>query len=174
MDTPPYEQFVKLLSANEGRLKCFLRPLLPRWEDVEEAVQETSVVAWQKFSCYEPDTDFGAWLLTIGRFEALKLRRKIFGDRLVFRERLWEEILDEGADESERLELERQALDACLQKLGAAQRNWLAAAYQPGVKFHDVARAQGRTTAGFYKAIQRLRSQLLECIQRNLASGAIS
>ncbi len=30
---------MRLLSSNEGVLKAFLRPLLSRWEDVEEAAQ---------------------------------------------------------------------------------------------------------------------------------------
>jgi RNA polymerase sigma-70 factor (ECF subfamily) len=165
-----YESFVRLLAAHEGRLKVFLRPLLPRWEDVEEAVQETSIVAWRKFSDFELGTDFAAWLLTIGRFEALKLRRKVFGERLVFQDDLWRQILDEGAAESERLERERRALDACLEKLDSKKRAWLVAAYQPGVKLHEVARANGRPVAGFYKTIQRLRAALLACIEQSLAS----
>jgi RNA polymerase sigma-70 factor (ECF subfamily) len=165
-----YESFVRLLAAHEGRLKAFLRPFLPRWEDAEEAVQETSLVAWRKFSEFEPGTDFAAWLLTIGRFEALKIRRKVFGDRLVFRDDLWNQILDEGAAESERLDRERQALDGCLEKLSAQQRSWLSAAYQPGAKFYEVARANGRPVAGFYKTIQRLRATLLACIERSLAT----
>ena len=167
-----YETFVRLLAANEGRLKAFLRPLLPRWEDVEEAVQETSIIAWRKFSEFEPGTDFAAWLLTIGRFEALKLRRRVFGERLVFRDDLWKQMLDEGAAESDRMERERRALDVCLEKLDPTKRAWLAAAYQPGVKLHEVARANGRPAAGFYKAIQRLRAALLTCIEQRLAAEA--
>lgn len=165
-----YETFVRLLAAHEGRLKAFLRPLLPRWEDVEEAMQETSIVAWRKFSDFEPGTDFAAWLLTIGRFEALKLRRKVFGERLVFRDDLWKQMLDEGEVESDRLERERRALEVCLEKLDPTKRVWLAAAYQPGVKLHEVARAHGRPVAGFYKAVQRLRATLLACIERSLAT----
>jgi RNA polymerase sigma-70 factor (ECF subfamily) len=40
-----YKQFVRLLSTHEGKLKAFLRPLLPKWEDVEEAEQQTALVA---------------------------------------------------------------------------------------------------------------------------------
>jgi RNA polymerase sigma-70 factor (ECF subfamily) len=161
-----YEQFVRLLSAHEGRLKAFLRSFLPRWEDVEEAVQETSIVAWKKFSQFDPASDFGAWLLTIGRFEALKVRRAVFGDRLVFREALWEAVLDEGMEEAQRLEGERRALEGCLRKLEPRQREWLAAAYQPGVKAHEVAAASGRSPVAFYKTLQRLRALLLECMQQ--------
>ncbi|MEI6716031.1 MAG: sigma-70 family RNA polymerase sigma factor [Verrucomicrobiota bacterium] len=167
-----YEQFVRLLSSNEGRLKAFLRTLLPRWEDVEEAAQETSLVAWKKFAQFEKGSDFSAWLLTIGRFEALKLRRTLFKDRLVFREELWDMMLEEGTAESQSLQDQRQALDCCLQKLTPEQREWLVAAYQPGAKMHEVAQNSGRSSEAFYKIIQRLRSLLLDCIQRQIATEA--
>jgi RNA polymerase sigma-70 factor (ECF subfamily) len=170
VDPHLYEQFVRRLSSNEGRLKAFLRSFLPRWEDVEEAVQETSLVAWKKFAQFDPNTDFGAWLLTIGRFEALKIRRALFKDRLVFREDLWDLILEEGALEADRLETERRALDGCLGKLQPQQRDWLVAAYQPGTKLHEVAEASGRSSVAFYKTIQRLRALLLECIQRQITA----
>ena len=156
-----YEQFVRLLSSNEGRLKAFLRPLLPRWEDVEEAAQETALVAWKKFSQFEKGSDFGAWLLTIGRFEALKLRRTLFSDRLVFKEELWDVMLEESSAETQSLNAERQALDGCLQKLNPQQRDWLVAVYQPGAKMHEVAQKCGRSSDAFYKIIQRLRTLLL-------------
>jgi RNA polymerase sigma-70 factor (ECF subfamily) len=168
--TPPspeaYEKFVRLLSAHEGRLKAFLRSFLHRWEDVEEAAQETSIVAWRKFPGFVEGTDFGAWLLTIGRFEALKIRRAVFGDRLVFQETIWEAVLDEGIEEAERLEQERHALEGCLEKLDARQREWLAAVYEPGARIRDVAGRNGKSEEAFYKLVQRLRGILLECVQR--------
>ncbi len=170
MMTPPspdsYERFVRLLSAHEGRLKAFLRSFLHRWEDVEEAAQETSIVAWKKFPGFVDGTDFGAWLLTIGRFEALKVRRAVFGDRLVFQESVWETVLDEGVEEAERLETERHALEGCLEKLGERQREWLAAVYEPGARIREVAGKNGKSEAAFYKLVQRLRLILLECIEQ--------
>lgn len=169
-----YEQFVRLLSTNEGRLKAFLRAFLPRWEDVEEAVQETSLVAWKKFATFDQNTDFAAWLLTIGRFEALKLRRAFYKDRLVFREELWELVLEESSLETEQLHSERRALDVCLTKLAPEQKDWLVSAYQPGAKLHAVAATSGRSSTAFYKTIQRLRALLLECIQRELKAEPLA
>ncbi len=165
-DPDSYECFVRLLSAHEGRLKAFLRSFLHRWEDVEEAAQETSIVAWKKFPGFVEGTDFGAWLLTIGRFEALKVRRAVFGERLVFQESIWETVLDEGLEESERLETERHALEGCLEKLGDRQREWLAAVYEPGARIREVAGKNGKSEAAFYKLVQRLRLILLDCMEQ--------
>jgi RNA polymerase sigma-70 factor (ECF subfamily) len=128
-----YEQFIRLFVAQEGRLRAFLRTLVPSLDELDEVMQETSLVAWRKFSQFEPGTDFLAWVATIGRFEALRWRRDRAADRLVFSEQLGELLADEA-----------RALDLCLEKLPARQRQWLAAAYQPGVKFREVAQTSGQ------------------------------
>ena len=72
-----YQLFTQLLVANESQVRWFLRGLLPTWDDVQEVLQKASVVAWCKFSDFEEGTSFGAWFLTISRFEALKYRRGV-------------------------------------------------------------------------------------------------
>ena len=62
----------------------------------------------------------------------------------------------------------RTALGRCLQKLPAAQREFLELAYQPGTQFNELANQAGRSVEGVYKSIQRMRSRLLDCIQREL------
>ena len=82
--TQPYEEFVRLFVAHEGRLRAFIRSLLPTWADVDEVMQETSLVAWRKFSRFERGTNFMAWAATIARFEALDHLRRRGREQLVF------------------------------------------------------------------------------------------
>jgi len=42
-----YEQFIRLFVAQEGRLRAFLRTLVPSLDDLDEVMQETSPVAWR-------------------------------------------------------------------------------------------------------------------------------
>ena len=77
-----YEQFVQLFARHEPGLRSFLRSLLPTWEDVDEVMQQTCLVLWQKFGDFELGTDFGRWACTAARFEVLKYRRKMARDRL--------------------------------------------------------------------------------------------
>jgi RNA polymerase sigma-70 factor (ECF subfamily) len=163
-----YEQFIRLFVAQEGRLRAFLRTLVPSLDELDEVMQETSLVAWRKFSQFEPGTDFLAWVATIGRFEALRWRRDRAADRLVFSEQLCELLADEALAETETREAERRALDLCLEKLPTRQWQWLAAAYQPGVKFREVAQTSGKSVEAFYKMLQRVRALLSQCIQGEL------
>ena len=52
--------------------------------DVEEVVQQTSMIAWKKSEELEDLDRFGGWLMTIARYEALKYRRSLARSPLVF------------------------------------------------------------------------------------------
>ncbi len=173
MPPPPpapdrYEAFVRHLLAHETRARGFLHSLLPSWTDVDDALQEASLVAWRKFEQFETGTSFLNWFLTIARFEALKLRRKHARSPLILSEEVLDLIADEGLEEAPALERERSALEVCLAKLPVPQRELLDASYRPGVKFHEVAAQTGKSAQALYKTIQRLRAALLSCIETQM------
>lgn len=163
-----YEEFVRDLLQHESRARGFLRGLLPSWDDIDDVLQEASLVAWRKYAQFETGTSFLNWFLTIARFEALKHRRKTARSPLVLSEEVLDLIADEGIEEAPALERERHALQECLAKLAAPQRELLDASYQPGVKFHEVATQTGKSAQALYKTIQRLRAALLTCIESQL------
>lgn len=169
-----YERFVKLFVAHEGRLRGFLRGMLSDWNDIDEVMQETSLVAWRKFEQFEEGSNFMAWTAAIARFEALKHMRKMARDRLVFTDDLLDLLAEENHEESDSLSRHRAALACCIDKLDQRQRQLLQLAYQPGMKFHQVAEQAGKSTQAFYKAIQRLRATLLECAEKRMKKEALT
>ncbi|MDB6136976.1 MAG: polymerase, sigma-24 subunit, subfamily [Verrucomicrobiaceae bacterium] len=168
LDHSLYEHFVRHLLQHEGQCRAFLRTQLGSWDEVDDVMQETSLVAWRKYDQYAPGTSFLNWLLTIARFEALNHRRHRARSRLVLSAEVLDLIADEGIAEAEALESERGALDHCLEQLPPAQRELLRIAYQPGVRFADVAMETGRSAQALYKTIQRLRAALLLCVENHL------
>lgn len=167
-----YQEFVQLLVSHEARLRSFLRALLPEWSDVDEVLQETSLVAWQKFGRFERGTNFMAWIAAIARFEALEYLRQRGRANRVFSPEVLTLIADDAVARTEPLERERHALERCLEKLADAQRELLLLAYRPGVRFHEVATQAGRTVQGYYKTVQRLRVRLLDCIRHEMQEEA--
>lgn len=167
-DAPQYEEFVRLLVAHEPRLRAFLRALLPGPDEVDDVMQETSLVAWRKFCQFRAGSNFMAWIAAIARFEALAHLRRRGRQPLAFSPEVLDLIASEGIDESDRLERERSALERCLGKLGESQRELLLLSYRPGARFREVAGQAGRSVQGYYKALQRLRSRLLDCIREQL------
>ena len=53
-----YEEFVRIFTRHEPRLRAFVRSLLPTWDDVDEVMQETSLVLWRKWNDFDPESDF--------------------------------------------------------------------------------------------------------------------
>jgi RNA polymerase sigma-70 factor (ECF subfamily) len=67
------------------------------------------------------------------------------------------------------LDARRDALQRCLGKLSAADRQLVSARYQPEGSTRGVAESLGRSVQGTRKALHRIRMALMACIQRNTA-----
>ena len=166
-DTGLGEEFVHLLLEHEPQVRSFLRRLLPTCNDVDEVLQETSMIAWRKFSEFERGTAFGGWFLTIARFEALKHRRRIAKSPLVFADDVWELLADEGVERTDKPF--QQHLDTCLGKLHSEQRKLILRIHTPGVVIRELAEQSGKSEHAFYKVVQRLREKLLDCVTKSIA-----
>ncbi|MEM7698581.1 MAG: sigma-70 family RNA polymerase sigma factor [Verrucomicrobiota bacterium] len=163
-DDQKYELYLARYAGCEADLRRFIRSLLPSWQDVDEVLQQTALVAWRKFEQYDPDTNFIKWACVIARFEALSHRRKMARDRLVFREDVFELMASEAEQDIESGRADRAALEHCLSNLDSEQRDLLTEAYSPGIKMADLADRAGVSAAAFYMKLKRLRSQLMRCI----------
>lgn len=166
-----YEAFITLFARHESDLRRFIRALLPTSNDVDDVVQQSAIAIWRKFDQFDPSTDFMKWACVVARFEALAYRRKMARDRLVFGEELMELMADEGAEELGQRDAEHAALDDCLAAMPDRQRQFLTLAYTPGVKTKELAEAAGSTAAAFYMRLQRLRQQVMACVESKLQQG---
>ena len=161
---------MRLFTRHEGGLRCFVRTLLPSWDDVDEVMQDVSVAAWTKFDRFDPDTDFIRWAATIARFEVLNYRRTKARDRLVFDEDIIQLLAQECQDDLSRSEQERRALDDCLTKLPEHQQQLVLRVYAPDQKIKLIAEEIGVTPNALYKTLGRLRLILLRCIEETMNS----
>lgn len=169
-----YREFIRQFMVVEARLRAFLRSQLPTWQDVDDVLQDTCLVAWKKFGQFEPGSNFAAWITTIARFEALNHRRTLASQRLVFSDDVFDLVADEGDADEPLLEAQHQALLRCLDKMPANQARWLQLAYQPGARIHEAAAAAGKSVQAFYKTLQRLRGLLQECMNRQMQEESLS
>ena len=165
-----YAEFVRLLSRHHPALLGFVFSLVPNWSDAEDLVQQTSVVLWEKFSEFQPGTDFGRWACTVARFKVMNFLRSRSRDRLVFRGELVEQLADRHEEALPRLEAERKALSGCLQKLPDKDREPLLDYYARRETVQAIARRRGVTIDAIYKVISRARIALLRCMQGRLAA----
>lgn len=166
------EDFVRLLTKNERRIRAFIYGLVPNPESVDEIMQEVSVVLWKKFDQYEKGTEFLRWAYVVARYEVLMFRRKKARDRHVFDENLLELLAEEYVEVEEELSRERRALDKCMAELGELERKLLLTAYAQGQKINQLAEERGTTPMSLYKKLNRLRKKLLICIEKNVKTAA--
>lgn len=157
------EIFVRLLMESEPSVRSFLRGLLPGWNDVDEVIQNASLIAWRKFDQFEQGTAFGGWFLTIARFEALKYRRKLARTPMKFEESLWAVLADQATDQQD---LRLHHLEICLDRIQPEQKALLLKTHAPGAVIREIALQSGKSEQAFYKIIQRLRSAVLDCVSR--------
>jgi len=76
--------FIRLFMSHERQLRFFLYQLLPTRDDVDEVMQNTSLVLWRKFGELDDENNFINWAYVVARYEVLMYRRKKARDRLIF------------------------------------------------------------------------------------------
>jgi len=161
-------RFLRRFAAHEPAIRAFVRRLVPSRADADDVMQESAVVLWEKFEQFNEGADFRAWAFGIARFEVLAWLRDKGRDRLVLADDVIELIAQESAHDEPQLELQREALEHCMQKLPSDQRNLLLTAYQPESSIQEAASASGRTVGGFYQWLHRMRKALQDCVKRQV------
>ena len=168
----PHEDFLRLFAQHEPELRAFVRACLPRAADVDEVMQEVSLVAWRKFSTLTEAAQFPRWACLIARYEILMFRRAHACDRLVLDEDIIERLADEGTEEMPVRHAQLAALDDCMAKLPRERRELALAAYAPETSMKSLAAQLGRSEGSLYQLLARIRQELLRCVERTLAQEA--
>jgi RNA polymerase sigma-70 factor (ECF subfamily) len=159
--------FLRVFLANEQEIFRYVIAIVPPTADAQEIVQQTAVVLWEKFDQYDASRPFAPWAC---RF-ALNIARQ-----WMVRRQRWKALLDRGLAEelAQRREELRPEFDArlehlnhCLQKLPEKQRFLVNGYYYKQSSVEMLAEQACRTVEAVYKALQRIRRQLRECVVRS-------
>lgn len=162
-------RFLRLFTAHEAAVRAYVRRLVPARADADDIMQEVSVVLWEKFAGFREGAEFRPWAFGVARYEVLAWLRDRGRDRLVLDEAVVARLADEAEEDEPRLQRQREALESCMRKVAPEQRALLLRAYARESRIQEVAESSGRTVAGFYQWLHRMRRQLLDCIQRFVA-----
>lgn len=162
------QEFVRELTANQGRIRAFIISLMPGSPDVGDVLQETNLTLWKSRDRFQPGTRFLAWAFTIARIEVLQQRdrSKRLG-RLVLSTELTDILADEIPDDFTH-EQHLGALESCMAKLTETQREIIEARYQPGHSLEIHARLTGRNPGALRAVLLRARISLRECIEKSM------
>jgi RNA polymerase sigma-70 factor len=141
--------------------------------DAEEVFQNTSVVLWNEFGEFQPGTNFFAWASKVAYYEVLSFMKQRRRSRMLSDDAL--ELLANAATTlSDESSSRQEALEDCLSRLNAADRDLLQARYYHQRLPKQIASMQSRSVDSVYRALSRIHNLLLNCVQRNLAREELS
>lgn len=162
------QEFVRELTASQGRIRAFLVSLMPGSPDVGDVLQKTNIALWKSRARYRPGTNFLAWAFTIARFEVLHHRRRAKRQRLVLiSDELLDRLVEESTDTADH-ESYLRALESCKAKLSDKQRELIDMRYRPGYSLEQHARETGQTASALRVALMRIRTALRECVEKSM------
>ena len=162
-------EFMRLFLSNERRIYGLIFSLVPDWADADDLMQEVSTVLWRKFGEFEPGTNFSAWALKIARFQVLAYRKKQRVERARLSDRTVEQLADRALMRaSEPVDGRREALKRCLGRLRDQDRQLIQLKYNPGATTKSVAETVGKSIHAVYKGLNRVHSQLLDCVTNSM------
>jgi RNA polymerase sigma-70 factor (ECF subfamily) len=161
------ERVVRLLAQTQERLTRYVVVLVPDWDLAQEVVQRTHVIAWRKSDEFRTESDDGfyRWVKQIAFYEARKQLASRAARPLPLDPEIADLICREVDEIEDDLEDRRAALAACIEKLSPRERELLRLRYWGLETIESLAEQLGRTAQALYKALQRIRQRLLECVE---------
>jgi RNA polymerase sigma-70 factor, ECF subfamily len=161
-------EFLALMGKHELQLAACVHALVPSWQDAEDIVQETRLRLWRDFGNFQPGTDFAAWSCTIARYVVRTHIKQLQRKPLLLSGDLADTLTAEIAETPEQADRRLAILAECAKKLGKDARDLLQHCYVENQKIKDVAASLGRSLAGTYQSLSRIRRELFNCVQARL------
>ena len=169
-DGDAHRRFMAHFLKNRDGLSAFIWVMVGDRHGVEEALQEASVILWEKFSTFQEGTSFGAWARQVALNVVRNARRKLSKAPRPLSDEAARSLADafDRTDGLGNQEEWRGALEGCLGKLPASLRQVVDRRYFKGEGLPEVASQLGRTLAGVNAALCKARTALEVCLRKSL------
>ena len=167
--------FTELVECYQGRIAAFLRRMLPRGADVEDAAQAVFTRAWLGMGKFRGEVSLESWLYRIARNHAIdRLRRKRARPEFPLaslseeqESALHERTASEEADPGERFDEEQRAQRAwqLLAQLKPEDRALLVLKEIEGKSLEEISEIVGKRVGAIKVRISRARKKLREQLE---------
>lgn len=159
---------MRLFLSAERELLRYVMALVPNVSDARDVVQETAVALWQAIEKYDPQKPFVPWACRFALNEARLHLRTESRRRRLLEEDVAELLEKRRAEIAEPLDVRREHLRDCLGRLTWEQRQLIHGYYFEEHSVETLAATFGRGVEAVYKALQRTRQALHQCIETKL------
>lgn len=162
--------FVGEITRFQTQLRAYIISLMPGAIGVEDVLQETNIVLWEKRAKFEQGTNFRAWACAIARLEVKAHRRKVYRlGEVMLDEDLADQLAEPLQAENEMPEAHLQALEQCLNRLSEPERELIEHRYFSQLPLEQFAAASGRSSETLRNSLYRIRAALRKCVKDKLA-----
>ena len=166
------ERFSRLFVDGQREVLRYILALVPDIDDAHEILQETAVDLLKKFDRYDPAFPFAPWACRFAFLRVLKFREERSRRGRCLSLDLVEQLAAERIEKSEALEERRLVLAACLKRMSAFDRLLIEQRYVHQLCVAEIADATGQNVSTLYKALERIRGRLIECVDGRLGNGS--
>lgn len=167
------QQFMALFEASQAELLRYLMALLPQADDAADVLQEAAIALWRRFDTYQPDQPFLPWAYRFAYHHALK-HRAAAGRRIrMLSADVLEKLAEHRLAQSDLLDARREALTDCVARLPADDQDLLQQRYAAAATMQHLADQTGRNIHTIYKTLERIRRNLLDCVNATLAREGV-
>jgi RNA polymerase sigma-70 factor (ECF subfamily) len=157
-------ELVQLMIKYQRRIFAYIHTLVPSRNDAEDILQEASLTICEKFKDFEIGTNFYSWACQIAYWKIRAARKKYATSKVIFNQEVLDVIAQTRGQMEEELNSRHQALSRCLKKLNDRDRRMVLIRYESGKNVSAAAHACGRSVQGAYKALNRIRKALFDCV----------
>ncbi|MEZ6043474.1 MAG: sigma-70 family RNA polymerase sigma factor [Planctomycetaceae bacterium] len=164
-------QAMRLWTLAQPVVSAFVTSVVRDFGDRDDVLQEIAVAAIESYDAYDPNQPFVPWVMGVARNQiGLYLRRRRRG-RLVFDEETVSCLATVFSKVSPEEHHKMDALSECLKLLEGRARELCQLRYQDDLKPASIAEKLGMAPNAVAKALQRIRDQLRDCINRKTVEG---
>lgn len=168
------DAFARLFAKHDRWLFSYLVTLLANPAHAEEVFQEVCVIVWRNYDQFELGTDFVKWVSVVAHNQVRKFRREAKKTGFQLSEITCERLAADAARGADLFEFRREALRKCLGKLTPGDGQLVQRCYsESSASFKTIAEEVGRPVNTVYKALNRIRRSLQQCIDRSLSAEGL-
>ena len=160
-------RFVNEVTAAQPKMRSYIAKLVANASSVDDILQESNRVLWEKREDWEEGTVFLKWAYRVCYFLVKSWRRDHTREKLVFSDDLLETFAQEepGDDLMSRRE---EGLKNCLKTLSRNQHDAVMRYYDPSVSVSELARERQLAPNTLAQQLRRIRQRLHLCIESYL------
>ncbi len=168
------KEFIAQFVRSERSLRALLLAATGDMNLAEDLLQNVASALWEKWPKYDPERPFRRWALGVARIEILRWRRSAARNRIVFDDRILDQLVDAADRTAEEADRSLALLAECLLEVNGNAREVLNLKYTLGLRSRQIAEKIGKSVGAVEMLLTRTRRALRDCILRKLASPDVS